>query len=539
VGEIKRAIISVSDKTGIVDFAKKLADKGIEILSTGGTAKKIKEGGVAVVQIDDYTGFPEMMDGRVKTLNPKIHGGLLARRDNKEDIKAMDENGIQPIDMVVVNLYPFEATIEKEGVSLEEVIENIDIGGPTMLRSAAKNYKYVTVVTDPADYEVVLDEIEKSGGVSEETNARLAVKVYARTADYDSTIDTYLSSRICEENVLRLKFTDGEELRYGENWHQKATFLKDRSFTGASLANAEQLHGKALSYNNILDGDGSLQSALDLMPDCGASVIKHTNPCGYATGETMAEALAAAWEGDIVSAFGSVITCTREVDLETAKVLEGRFVEIVTAPSFTDEALEFLKNKSKDIRLLRLPAIAEGKPEGDCYRHVLGGMLKQDLDAEMFEKWDVVTDAQFPNAKKALAEFTWKACKNTKSNAIVLGREYKDGYFQVLGMGAGQPNRVDSLRKLSVTKAEENLKRFYENGDQSGSEEEFLKDQFANAVMASDAFFPFADTIESAASYGIKFIVQPGGSKKDDEVIAACNDNGIAMVFTGMRHFLH
>jgi phosphoribosylaminoimidazolecarboxamide formyltransferase/IMP cyclohydrolase len=253
----------------------------------------------------------------------------------------------------------------------------------------------------------------------------------------------------------------------------------------------------------------------------------------------MAEALASAWEGDIVSAFGSVITCTQEVDLDAAKVLEGRFVEIVTAPSFTDEALDFLKKKSKDIRLLKLPQITQGKPESGYFRHVLGGMLKQDLDTALFEKWEVVTEAQFPDAKKALAEFTWKACKNTKSNAIVLGREYRDGYYQVVGMGAGQPNRVDSLRKLSVTKAEENLKRFYENGDYKESEEDFLKEQFANLVMASDAFFPFADTVEAAASYGIKFIVQPGGSKKDDEVIAACNENGIAMVFTGMRHFLH
>ncbi|MFC1581915.1 bifunctional phosphoribosylaminoimidazolecarboxamide formyltransferase/IMP cyclohydrolase [Planctomycetota bacterium] len=539
MAEIKRAIISVSDKTGIEDFAQKLAALGVEILSTGGTARKLTDSGIDVIQIDDYTGFPEMMDGRVKTLNPKIHGGLLARRDNAEDLEAMKANDINAIDMVVVNLYPFEATIAKDGVSLEEVIENIDIGGPTMLRSAAKNYKYVTVVTDPADYDVVVDEIKSSGGVSAETNARLAVKVYARTADYDSTIDVYLSRRILKEDVLRLKFTDGEELRYGENWHQKALFYKDQADTGATLANAEQLHGKALSYNNILDGDGSLQAALDLAPACGASVIKHTNPCGYATGESMSEALANAWEGDIVSAFGSVITCTREVDLDTAKVLEGRFVEIVIAPAYTDEALEFLKKKSKDIRVLRLPAIAEGKGEAAAYRHVAGGMLKQDLDVALFEKWDVVTKTEFPDSKKALAEFTWKACKNTKSNAIVLGREYKTGCYQVVGMGAGQPNRVDSLRKLSVTKAEENLRRFYSKGDFSISEEDFLKEEFANLVMASDAFFPFADTIETAASYGLKYIVQPGGSKKDDEVIAACNENGIAMVCTGMRHFLH
>ncbi len=539
MGEIKRAIISVSDKTGIVEFAEKLAAKGVEILSTGGTARQLKEAGVPVIQVDDYTGFPEMMDGRVKTLNPKIHGGLLSRRDNEEDKKAMEENDIHFIDMVVVNLYPFEATIAKDGVSLEEVIENIDIGGPTMLRSAAKNYKWVSVVTDPADYDKVLDEIEKDGGVSEKTNAYLAVKVFSRTADYDSTIDMYLSKRILEEEKVRLKYTDGVELRYGENWHQNAMFYKNDAITEPNLANAEQLHGKALSYNNIVDGEGSLEAAKDLAPACGASVIKHTNPCGYATGENMFEALSSAWEGDIVSAFGSVITCTQKVDLATAEFLKGKFVEILIAPDFDDDALEFLKNKSKDIRLLKIPAMGSGEPDTTAFRPVIGGLLKQDRDKQLKEKWECVTKAQMDDSKLALAEFAYKACKWTKSNAIVLCREYKPGCFQVMGMGAGQPNRVDSLRKLAVTKAEENLKRYYEKGDYDVSEEEFLKNEFANMVMASDAFFPFADTIETAASYGIKYIVQPGGSKKDDEVIAACDSNGIAMVCTGMRHFLH
>ncbi|MFH1707447.1 MAG: bifunctional phosphoribosylaminoimidazolecarboxamide formyltransferase/IMP cyclohydrolase [Planctomycetota bacterium] len=539
MAQIKRAIISLSDKTGIIPFAKRLAGLGVELLSTGGTARALKEAGVPVVQIDDYTGFPEMMDGRVKTLNPRIHGGLLARRDHPEDIKAMAQNGIKPIDMVVVNLYPFEATIAKEGVSLEEVIENIDIGGPTMLRSAAKNHKWVTVVTDPADYDGVLKEIEKTGGVSEATNARLAVKVYARTADYDSTIDMYLSKRILKEEVLRLKFTDGVGLRYGENSHQQAVFYRDRRVTEPNLANAEQLHGKELSYNNIVDGEASLEAAKDLAPACGATVIKHTNPCGYATGATVAGALAAAWEGDIVSAFGSVITCTTTVDLAAAEVIKGRFVEILIAPGFTPEALEFLRSKSKDIRLLKIPALGSGTPEKTMYRHVVGGMLKQDRDRALWSKWATATTAQFPPAKKALAEFIWKACKWTKSNAIILGREYQPGFFQVVGMGAGQPNRIDSLRKLAVTKAEENLKRFHAAAGTQETQAAFLKREIAGLVLASDAFFPFADTIEVAAEYGIKYIVQPGGSKKDDEVIAACDRHGIAMVLTGTRHFYH
>ncbi len=536
---INRAIISLSDKSGIIPFARRLEALGVEILSTGGTARALKEAGVPVVQIDDYTGFPEMMDGRVKTLNPKIHGGLLARRDNPDDRKAMEQNGIKPIDMVVVNLYPFEAAIAREGVSLSEVIENIDIGGPTMLRSAAKNYRFVTVLTDPADYDAVLGEIEANGSVSEATNARLAVKVYARTADYDATIDMYLSKRILNENVLRLKYTDGVPLRYGENWHQQALFFRDRAVTEPNLANAEQLHGKDLSYNNIVDGEAALEAAKDLAPACGAAVIKHTNPCGYATGATAAGALAAAWEGDIVSAFGSVITCTATVDLAAAEILKGRFVEILIAPDFTPEALECLRSKSKDVRILKIPAFGSGTPEKTMYRHVVGGMLKQDRDRELWSKWETATKARFPAAKKALAEFTWKACKWTKSNAIVLGREYKPGFFQVAGMGAGQPNRIDSLRKLAVPKACENLKRFHAASGSKETEDAFVKREIAGLVMASDAFFPFADTIGAAAEYGIRFIVQPGGSKKDDEVVSACDKHGIAMVLTGTRHFYH
>jgi len=539
MAEIRRAVISVFDKTGVVAFARRLCEKGVEILSTGGTARALQEGGVEVTLIEDYTGFPEMMDGRVKTLNPKIHGGLLARRDNPEDLAAMEKNGIKPIDMVVVNLYPFERTIAKKGVTLEEVIENIDIGGPTMLRAAAKNYRFVTVITDPADYDPVLREIEDTGGVSEETNARLAVKVFARTADYDSTIDVYLSARLLGKEKVRLRYTDGVKLRYGENWHQEAFFYTDPDVTEPCVAHAEQLHGKALSYNNIVDAEASLEAAKELAPACGASVIKHTNPCGYATGGTMAEALAAAWEGDIVSAFGSVVTCTREVDLETARVLEGKFVEILIAPGFTDEALAYLKEKSKDIRLLRVPALGSGEKVRALWRPVVGGMLKQDRDDVLFEKWQTVTRADFPEEKRGLAEFACKACKWTKSNAIVLAREYKRGCYQVVGMGAGQPNRVDSLRKLAVTKAEENLRRFYRAGEYDESEEEFVKREFARLVMASDAFFPFPDTVESAAEYGIRFIVQPGGSKRDAEVIAAADTHGIAMVFTGTRHFLH
>jgi phosphoribosylaminoimidazolecarboxamide formyltransferase/IMP cyclohydrolase len=541
MAKVKRALISVSDKTGVVEFASGLAELGVEILSTGGTARKLREAGVAVKDVSEYTGFPEMMDGRVKTLHPKVHAALLALRDNPEHMRQIQEQNVELIDMVVVNLYPFKQTIAKPDVTLEDAIENIDIGGPTMLRSSAKNFKHVAVVTDPNDYDDILKELKDTGEVSSETKTRLAVKVFRHTADYDAAIDTYLSKNLADEQILRLKFVRGTPLRYGENWHQKAKFYLQEGVTEACISRIKQLHGKALSFNNYLDGDGSFESVKSFKDSVAVSVIKHTNPCGLATGETLPEAMAAAWAGDPVSAFGSVISTTRAVDLKTAEFLKGKFVEAVIAPDFEPDALEFLKSKSKDIRLLQVPDLFAGEPVAKTYRYVTGGMLEQSRDLEMFEKWESATTTQFPEDKKPLAEFTWKAAKHTKSNAIMIGYEYKAGQYQVIGMGAGQPNRVDALRKLAVTKAEENFGLMYDSLEPKPAEskEEFIKNKMGECVLASDAFFPFDDNIKNASKHNIKYIVEPGGSNRDNEVINTANELNIALVFTGMRHFMH
>ena len=541
MSNVKRALISVSDKRGVVEFAKRLERLGVEIVSTGGTARALSEAGVKVRSISGLTGFPEMMDGRVKTLHPKVHGALLALRDNPDHMKDVADNAIELIDMVVVNLYPFEQTIAKPDVSIEEAIENIDIGGPTMLRSAAKNYRYITVVTDPADYDRVADELESTGAVSPETRAALCVKVFRSTADYDAAIDRYLSERLSGERILRLKYTQGQKLRYGENSHQKATFYRDERATESCIARATILNGKAMSYNNYVDADAAFEAAKALRDTCGVAVIKHTNPCGYA--------------------FGSVIAVTRPVDLATAQFLKGdsvkhiayeivngenvpgevaaKFVEVLIAPGFDDDALAFLKKKSKMIRLLQVDPLDAGAPDPKTYRKITGGMLEQGRDLSLFEKFETVTEQAFPESKSALAEFAWKACKYTKSNAIILCREYASGQFQVMGMGAGQPNRVDSLRKLAATKARENLKIEWDASGKTGDFEAFVAQQMSEMVMASDALFPFSDTVEEAARAGVRYIVQPGGAKKDQDSIDACNRLGVAMVFTGMRHFLH
>lgn len=539
--EVKRALISVSDKTGVVEFAKALNEMGVELLSTGGTARAIREADIDVKDVSDYTGFPEMMDGRVKTLHPKVHAALLALRDNPEHMKQIEEQGVELIDMVVVNLYPFQATIAKEGVKLEDAIENIDIGGPTMLRSSAKNYRHVAVVTDPNDYDVILQELRENGQVSDETKARLAVKVFRHTADYDAAIDTYLSKNLADEQILRLKFVSGQPLRYGENWHQTAKFYRQEDLNESCISQIKQLHGKELSYNNYVDGDGSFEAVKSFKDIPAVSVIKHTNPCGLATGENLSEAMKAAWAGDPVSAFGSVISTTRKVDLDTAKFLEGKFVEAIIAPGFEDDALEFLKNKSKDIRLLEVPDLSIGTPVAKTYKYVTGGMLEQSRDIEVFEKWETATTAEFPEDKKGLAEFTWKAAKHTKSNAIMIGYEYTAGQYQIMGMGAGQPNRVDALRKLAVTKAEENFGMMYDALDPKPDlgKDNFIKQKMSECVLASDAFFPFDDNIKNAAAHNIKYIVEPGGSNRDQEVIDTANELGIAIVFTGMRHFMH
>ncbi len=539
--KVRRALISVSDKTGVVEFAKGLAELGVEILSTGGTAKKLREAGLNIKDVSEYTGFPEMMDGRVKTLHPKVHAALLALRDNPEHMHQIQEQNIELIDMVVVNLYPFQATIAKPDVTLEDAIENIDIGGPTMLRSSAKNFRHVVVVTDPADYGGILKELRENNEVSYDTKKRLGVKVFRHTADYDAAIDTFLSKNLMDEQILRMKFIKGTPLRYGENWHQKAKFYKQENVTESCISNAQQLHGKELSFNNYLDGDGSFEAVKSFKDKIAVSVIKHTNPCGLATGETLDQAMAAAWAGDLVSAFGSVISTTRKVDLKTAEFLKGKFVEAIISPGFEPDALEYLKNKSKDIRLLQVPDLFSGEPVNKTYRYVIGGMLEQSRDLDMFAKWEVVTKHQFPEEKKALAEFTWKAAKHTKSNAIMIGYEYQAGQYQVMGMGAGQPNRVDALRKLAVTKAEENFGLIYDALEPKPieSRDEYIKNQMGQCVLASDAFFPFDDNIKNAAAHNIRYIVEPGGSNRDEEVINTANELGVALVFTGMRHFMH
>ena len=509
--KIQRALLSVSDKTGLIDFARGLAALGVEILSTGGTAASLREAGLSVIDVSSFTGHPEILDGRVKTLHPKVHGGILQRRSNPEDMDTCARMGLAPIDLVCVNLYPFEKSPS---------IENIDIGGPSMLRSAAKNHVDVVVLTDPADYEPVLAALRDDGDLPIERRRELAQKVFARTSAYDAAIAAWLDGAAAPE--IRL--------RYGENPHQSATFRPDFPPPAeANLATARILHGKEMSYNNYVDGDAALEAVRELHAGPAAVIIKHTNPCGAATGETLAAALAAAWEGDVVSSFGSVIAVTRSVDLAAAQVLKGRFVEALIAPAFEPDALEFLRAKSKDIRLISLNRpLAEPLPR-KLVRQINGGTLTQDADLNASEGWSVVTKAPFPEALRAVADFGIRMCKHLKSNAILLAWEAAPGCHAILGMGAGQPNRVDSMRKLAIEKARENMGRL---GLDVGA-------VLAKTVLVSDAFFPFADNIEAAAAFGIRHIVEPGGSKKDAECIAACDAQGISMVFTGCRHFLH
>ncbi|MBN2702855.1 MAG: bifunctional phosphoribosylaminoimidazolecarboxamide formyltransferase/IMP cyclohydrolase [Pontiellaceae bacterium] len=535
--KIKRALLSVSDKAGILDFARHLHEMEVELLSTGGTARALREAGIPVKDVSEFTGFPEMLDGRVKTLTPQVHAGILYMRDNEEHVKTMEEYNLRQIDLVCVNLYPFEETIAREDVTLPEAIEQIDIGGPTMIRSAAKNMRFVTVVTDPADYARVIAEMkENDGATTEAFRFLLGQKVFARVAEYNAAIATYLADQVAQQNLSKpfvKAYSNGTELRYGENAHQKAWLYKDADSRDASIALADVLHGKEMSYNNYVDGDGALEAVKDLSGKPGVAVIKHTNPCGYATGETLAEAFEAAWSGDPVSAFGSVIAVTQKIDMETAACLDGRFVEAIIAPGYDEDALDHLMKK-KNLRILKLT-----KPMGKAVpqrmvKQVGGGLLVQDVDTELLEKWEVPTKVPFDDSKKELALFGIAAAKHTKSNAIVLVQEYKPGCFRVLGMGAGQPNRVDSLRKLSVAKAVENLK----TGNPEITDEE-IRQVISECVFVSEAFFPFADSIEAANEMGAKYIVQPGGSIRDDEVIDACNKFGIAMALIGMRHFKH
>jgi phosphoribosylaminoimidazolecarboxamide formyltransferase / IMP cyclohydrolase len=516
MSRIQRAILSVTDKTGLVDFARRLSDLGIELISTGGTAKLLRDSRIAVKDISDLTGFPEMLDGRVKTLHPKVHGGILHRRENPAHTAAVAEHGIPAIDMVVVNLYAFEKTAAKPGVAFEELIENIDIGGPSMIRSAAKNFHDVAVVTSPADYQAIAEELARLGGaLSLETKWQLAQKAFATTAAYDSAIASTLE-RIPTDfqplpasafpKTLRLSFQKTLDLRYGENPHQKAAMYSDGS--GVGVANARQLQGKELSYNNIVD----LQAAWDLAqefdePVC--AIIKHTNPCGTATGKTLAEAYKRALECDPVSAFGGVIGVNRPIDAEAAEEMHKLFLEVIAAPGF-DEAAKARFATKKNLRLLEVvPA-----PEKWILKNVSGGILLQDVDSRPLQDVDLKIVTQrtpTPEETRALL-FAWKVCKHVKSNAIVYAR---DG--QTVGVGAGQMSRVDSA-KIGAMKAQLPLK---------------------GTVAASDAFFPFPDGVEEIAKAGATAIIQPGGSQRDPEVIATANRLGLAMLFTGVRHFRH
>src|SRR5712692_1623007 len=521
MSKIQRAILSVTDKSGLVDFARKLAGMGVELVSTGGTAKLLRESGITVKDISELTGFPEMLDGRVKTLHPKVHGGILHRRQDSAHRSAVAEHDILAIDMVVVNLYAFEKTAAKPGVHFEELIENIDIGGPSMIRSAAKNFQDVAVVTSPTDYDAIADEMVRSAGsLSSETKWRLAQKAFATTAAYDSAIASTLERvgvnghfelRAPEgfPQTLRLSFQKTMDLRYGENPHQKAAMYSDGS--GLGVANASQLQGKELSYNNIVD----LQAAWDLAQEFDphdeivCAIIKHTNPAGTATGKTLAEAYKRALECDPISAFGGVIGVNRPIDAEAAEEMHKLFLEVIAAPAFDEAAVERFSAKKN----LRLVEITYG-PQKWVLKNISGGMLVQDADLHQLQETDlkVVTKRPpTPEEKRALL-FAWKVCKHVKSNAILYSR---DG--QTVGVGAGQMSRVDSC-KLGAMKAQLPLE---------------------DTVAASDAFFPFPDGVEEIAKAGATAIIQPGGSVRDQEVIEAADRLGLAMIFTGVRHFRH
>nr|WP_263327149.1 bifunctional phosphoribosylaminoimidazolecarboxamide formyltransferase/IMP cyclohydrolase [Neobacillus sp. Marseille-Q6967] len=510
---MRRALISVSDKTGIVDLAKELETLGIEIISTGGTAKLLAEKGIKVTGISEVTGFPEILDGRVKTLHPSIHSGLLAIRDKEEHQKQIEELGIQPIDLVVVNLYPFKETISKASVTYEEAIENIDIGGPTMLRSAAKNHAFVTVVVDALDYPAILNEI-KNGGVTIDTKRRLAAKVFRHTAAYDALISEYLTKQTGEEwpDQYTVTFEKAQNLRYGENPHQKAGFYRRPLSKSGTLSTAEQLHGKELSYNNINDADAAL-SIVKEFDQPAVVAVKHTNPCGVGIGNTIFEAYQKAYESDPVSIFGGIIAANRPIDKSTAMRMKEIFLEIIMAPDFEEEALAVLKEK-KNLRLLKTGDVRLESQPDLLLSSVSGGVLVQEEDVKQITVDDlqVVTERKPTNEEVEQLLFAWKVVKHVKSNAIVLTRD-----FQTIGVGAGQMNRVGSA-KIAIEQAEERAK---------------------GSFLASDAFFPMADTVEEAAKAGITAIIQPGGSIRDEESIEAANKHGITMVFTGIRHFKH
>ncbi len=524
--KIKRALISLSDKTGAVEFAAALARHGVEIISTGGTARSLRENDIAVTDVSEITGFTEMMDGRVKTLHPKIHGSLLALRDNAEHIAAMERHGIEPIDLVAINLYPFEKTVAKDGISLDDAVENIDIGGPAMIRSASKNWRDVAVVTEPKLYDEIVEELDANeGSLSLETRRRLAVLAYTRTASYDLAISSYLAKHLSEkdleflelhgrnelppvQNIRLAKITD---LRYGENPHQKAALYKTGEPAGG-IANAEQLHGKEMSFNNYVDAEAAWNLVQDF-DELAAAIIKHTNPSGAGVGESSEEAYRRALSTDPVSAFGGIVAFNRTVDAHVASSVNKVFTEVVVAPEFDKEALEIFKTK-KNLRVLKVMSDKNMRNE---YKQISGGMLVQEKDLYCVTENDLkfVSKKQPAEDQIRMMLLAWRVCKHVKSNAIVIANNN-----QTIGVGSGQMNRVDSIR-IAAMRAE----RF--------------ELPINGSALASDAFFPFRDNVDEAAKIGISAIIQPGGSIKDDESIAAADEYGIVMAFTGFRHFKH
>ena len=516
---VKLALLSVSDKSGIVDFARGLAGLGIGLISTGGTAGLLKEAGLKVAEVADHTGFPEMLDGRVKTLHPKVHAGILDRRDVPGHMSALERAGIPPIDLVVINLYPFREVVARPGCKLAEAIENIDIGGPAMVRSAAKNYEHVAVVTDPADYGAILRELEANGALAEETRFGLARKAFAHTAAYDGAISNYLTAfdaagrRTAFPERLSLQFELAQPLRYGENPHQEAAFYRDPQPAPGSLANYRQRQGKELSYNNIADADAAWECVKSLdQPAC--VIVKHANPCGAAVAGTAAEAYRKAFATDPTSAFGGIIAFNRELDAAGAQAVVQQFVEVIIAPAFAAEAAHILGSKTT-LRVLEVP-IAAGANALDLKR-VGGGLLVQTPDSVIAAASDLKTVTKTKPSEAQIADllFAWRVARFVKSNAIVFC-----GGGQTLGVGAGQMSRVDSVR-IAAAKAES-----------AGL-------ALRGSVAASDAFFPFRDGVDAVAKAGAAAIIQPGGSVRDEEVIAAADEHGVAMVFTGMRHFRH
>lgn len=510
---VKRALVSVSDKANLVPFVKELIELGVEVISTGGTKSLLEENGLNVIGISEVTGFPEIMDGRVKTLHPNIHGGLLAVRNNPSHMNQLKENNIETIDMVVVNLYPFKETISKPDVQFQDAIENIDIGGPSMLRSAAKNHEDVTVVVDPTDYQAVLDELKASGEVSLAQKQRLAAKVFRHTAAYDALIAEFLTKTIGEEDpeTVTYTFEKKQSLRYGENPHQSATFYQKPFVPTASIANAKQLHGKELSFNNIKDADAALQIVREFA-EPAAVAVKHMNPCGVGVGTSVNEAFTRCYEADPTSIFGGIVALNEEVDVETAKQLHEIFLEIVIAPSFSQEALEVLTSK-KNLRLLTIDVKA-GSKQDKVLQSVHGGLLVQDEDTLSLDDVEVTIPTKREPSEDEWKDLklAWKVVKHVKSNAIVLTKDE-----MTVGVGAGQMNRVGAA-KIAI--------------EQAG-----VKAQ--GSALGSDAFFPMSDTVEAAAKAGVTAIIQPGGSIKDEDSIRMADEYGIAMVFTGVRHFKH